>query len=449
MITGTGTDTGIREGRTGITRPVALAGIVLGTALTVWAMGDAGFRLRIPDLPSIIGTAFGAVIIWLLFMAAASVLSELAVRHHRAAFRHGWRYGRRGLAAAGRGTAARSRPWRTRTGAAIRARWAARDGEPLMVRRPSPDPAATGEAEAGDEAAPRPRTSGLPEPAETQKRRVCAACGNPEGGTWGPLISYDDGEPGSGLRLIHLAHFEDPAAGYRSQPHTPGPGETSGSGEPGSGEAEIPAEPGAGRPGVPPPPRICAACGNPEGGTWGPLVTYNPAPGGLTDRPRFIHKRHFEDESSGFFGRPYQEGNQMENTTSRTPRERGRDRGRRAAVAAAGAAGAAWRQLIAATADYEPEDDSALLDWMAGEATGMASYAESITDVYDTAVSGVGLDPVPLNALHDYADAAAACAEAMAAARAKFADHYAQVREFAAAGGLLPHDGRWITGEGT
>jgi hypothetical protein len=193
--------------------------------------------------------------------------------------------------------------------------------------------------------------------------------------------------------------------------------------------------------------RVCAACGNPEGGKWGPLVTYREKTGAFKGETYLIHRAHFEDPATGFHGQPYQEGNEMENTTSRTPRERGR--GRRTAAAAAGAAGTAWRQLIAATADYEPEDDSALLDWMAGEATGMASYAESITDVYDTAVSSVGLDPVPLAALHDYADAAAACAEAMAAARAKFADHYAQVREFAAAGGLLPHDGRWITGEGT
>jgi len=78
----------------------------------------------------------------------------------------------------------------------------------------------------------------------------------------------------------------------------------------------------------------------------------------------------------------------------------------------------------------------------------MSAYAEAITDVYETAVSGVGLDPVSMAALHDYADAAAEAAQAMAAARQKFASHYQEVREFAAAGGLLPHDGRWITGEG-
>ena len=196
--------------------------------------------------------------------------------------------------------------------------------------------------------------------------------------------------------------------------------------------------------------RVCVACGNPEGGKWGPLVTYQPEDDDwLGDHPRLIHKRISRTSQPASMAGPIRKGTEMENNSRPEPRsvrERARAGARRAAAAVS--AGGAWRALVAATADYEPEDDSALLDWMAGEAAGMASYAESITDVYDTAVSGVGLDPVPLAALHDYADAAAACAEAMAAARAKFAEHYSQVREFAAAGGLLPHDGRWITGEG-
>jgi hypothetical protein len=351
--TSTGTD-GAASGR--LSRAVIWTGIALGTALAVLVISD-GARPQVGGMPGWLGVFAGAVIVWALIVMAAVTLAELTRRHHKTAGRYAVRQGKRGALSAGRASRRHGRALITRAAA-----WAG----PRWQGRRSAEPAA-GEAGAEDEAGDAPRRvpgpAETPEPAETPKRRVCVACGNPEGGTWGPLVTYDDGEPGSGLRLIHRAHFQDPA--------------------------------------------------------------------------------------TGFYGQPYQKGNEMENTTSRTPRERARDRGRRAASAAAGAAGAAWRQLIAATADYEPEDDSALLDWMAGEATGMAAYAESITDVYDTAVSGVGLDPVPLAALHDYADAAAACAEAMAAARAKFADHYAQVREFAAAGGLLPHDGRWITGEGT
>ena len=68
----------------------------------------------------------------------------------------------------------------------------------------------------------------------------------------------------------------------------------------------------------------------------------------------------------------------------------------------------------------------------------MSAYAEAMTEVYETCVSTVGLDPVAMKATHDVADAAADAASAMAAARAKFASHYSEVREFAASGGLLP-----------
>ena len=103
---------------------------------------------------------------------------------------------------------------------------------------------------------------------------------------------------------------------------------------------------------------------------------------------------------------------------------------------------------MADTSEFEPEDDGHLLGWMAAEVNGMSAYAEAMTEVYETCVSTVGLDPVAMKATHDVADAAADAASAMAAARAKFASHYGEVREFAASGGLLPFDGRWITGDG-
>jgi hypothetical protein len=117
-------------------------------------------------------------------------------------------------------------------------------------------------------------------------------------------------------------------------------------------------------------------------------------------------------------------------------------------LAAAPEANGAWRPLLGATHDFEPETDYHLLAWMAGEAGGMTGYAEAIQDAYETAVNTVGLDPVAMQALHDYADAAASAAEAMAAARQRFADHYSEVRQFAASGGVLPFNGRWMTGEG-
>jgi hypothetical protein len=121
---------------------------------------------------------------------------------------------------------------------------------------------------------------------------------------------------------------------------------------------------------------------------------------------------------------------------------------RTARTAAAPEPNGVWKQVISSTHGFEPENDSHLLGWMAGEAGGMSGYAEEIADVYETAVNTIGLDPVAMAALHDYADAAATAAEAMAKARQRFADHYAEVRAFAASGGVLPYNGRWMTGEG-
>lgn len=113
-----------------------------------------------------------------------------------------------------------------------------------------------------------------------------------------------------------------------------------------------------------------------------------------------------------------------------------------------GSYSAGWKQVVADTSEFEPEDDGHLLGWMAAEVNGMSAYAEAVTEVYETCVNTVGLDPVAMKATHDVADAAADAAAAMAAARVKFASHYGEVREFAANGGLMPFDGRWIQGEG-
>ena len=396
-------------GRTGITRPVLLAGIGLGTCLTILVMWN-GVRLRVPDIPSILGVILGALIVWALFMAAAAILSELTVRHHRAAIRHGWRHGKRGGAAAAgwsrraaRGAAVRSRPWRTRLTDALRARWAAR-GAPAALE--PEDPAGGNE-------------------------RICPGCGwaipadgtcstckanretdPPEPGTgptysWGPEAA-SSGWPADDAETAHswAQHMSTGGKPYVVTEYPPGGG----------------------------PGRTIATY---AGGKPAPFTEFIPG----RDVPGFRRVR--TEIVAGPDDPPASpsttEGNPM------TDQDPGAAHSRRSG---GGGFSPAWKTLTAETGDFEPEDDGHLMAWMASEVNGMSAYAEAITDVYETGVSGIGLDPVSLAALHDYADAAAEAAQAMAAARQKFASHYHEVREFAAAGGLLPHDGRWITGEG-
>jgi hypothetical protein len=125
------------------------------------------------------------------------------------------------------------------------------------------------------------------------------------------------------------------------------------------------------------------------------------------------------------------------------------DPGRTARTAADPAPADVWRPLITATREFDPENDAVLLAWMTGEAGGMAGYAEGVAAAYETATTVTGLDPAALATLHDYADAAAAAAEAMATARQRFTSHYSEVRTFTASGGVLPFNGRWMTGEGS
>jgi hypothetical protein len=123
-------------------------------------------------------------------------------------------------------------------------------------------------------------------------------------------------------------------------------------------------------------------------------------------------------------------------------------RARRTAARTGGSMPAAWGPVIALAADFEPEDDAQLLDWMNGQVTGMGGYGEALVDLYDHCTNVIGIDPAASALLHDVADAVAHAAEAMAAAKQKFVDHYELPREFAGNGGLMTHDGRWVTGEG-
>ena len=123
-------------------------------------------------------------------------------------------------------------------------------------------------------------------------------------------------------------------------------------------------------------------------------------------------------------------------------------RARHTATQTGGALPGEWGAVIARAADFEPDNDGELLGWMGDEVSGVAGYAEALVDLYESCTAGIGLDPVAMTALHDVADAAAHAAETMSGARGRFADHYELPREFAGNGGLMPHDGRWVTGDG-
>ena len=108
-------------------------------------------------------------------------------------------------------------------------------------------------------------------------------------------------------------------------------------------------------------------------------------------------------------------------TVSKIPPER---RARRAAARSGGSIPSEWGPVIAQTADFEPEDDGELLEWMTRQVTGLSAWAEALVDFYEHCTGVVGIDPKASAMLHDVADAAAGAAETMGAAKAKFTEHY-------------------------
>jgi hypothetical protein len=168
-------------------------------------------------------------------------------------------------------------------------------------------------------------------------------------------------------------------------------------------------------------------------------------------------KKFFDLRESGYAGPVDQDGNAVTTSTNPTEGERMTTnrsriepdrRGARAASAAGAQVPVEWRAVVAQTSDFEPEDDGDLITWMGGQTAGAGAWAESLIDVYESGTRVIGIDPEGLKALHDVADAAAQAAELMATAITKFKQHYELPREFAANGGQMTHDGRWVTGEG-
>lgn len=97
--------------------------------------------------------------------------------------------------------------------------------------------------------------------------------------------------------------------------------------------------------------------------------------------------------------------------------------------------------------DFEPESDADLLNFMGAEVAGKAAEAEAYMELFDRCVSGAGLDPQAMQGVSDYSEAIAESAEAMKRAHAQFVSVYEAIIEAANNGTVMPHDGRFFSGE--
>jgi hypothetical protein len=97
--------------------------------------------------------------------------------------------------------------------------------------------------------------------------------------------------------------------------------------------------------------------------------------------------------------------------------------------------------------DFEPESDADLLNFMGAEVAGKAAEAEAYMELFDRCVSGHGLDPQAMQGVSDYSEAIAESAEAMKRAHQQFVSVYDAIIEAANNGTVMPHNGRFFSGE--
>jgi hypothetical protein len=353
-----------------VSPPVLWTGIAAGVFLAVEAMAHGVV------LPLALGVVADAALTFLLIVAVAVVLAELARRHHRTVLRHGGR-----LSAAGVRHGSGVLAW---LAAKARSRWASWR-RPLLFRR-------AGTAQAPEaQAAP---CEHAPVPCEPHWFCGCGCpgCAGIRGaeagdGDRGPRPSWSFGHAGQRAAWP----VDDPEEAHSRA-------------------------------------RQASAGGEPY------VVTEYPPGGG----PGRTAATYMHGKPS-----PPQEGN----TTMPSKISTGH-RAQRAARTGAAAVPSEWAAVVGQTADFEPENDGELLGWMGRQVTGLSAWAEALVDTYEHCTAVIGIDPQASAMLHDVADAAAQAAETMGAAKAKFTEHYELPREFAASGGLMTHDGRWITGDG-
>ena len=384
------------EARTLVGRAVIWTGLALGTALTVLAvMND----IRIPRLEVVLSV----LATWALLTVLAVVVTELLRRHHRAIGRHAVRYGKRGAVATARHAHRHGRTVHGWLVSRAAPRWENREHRPLMFRKLRGEPGG----------------AGYPD---------CWLCGFPLGK-----------EDAGAAHDRCLEAYERDCAKWEIRDNR---------------ELDVVERDLRRKERCP----LRIKPGDPGGGA---IYCGQPIEDSGADEPDEFcpqHQREHDGDAEGAAeelnehvrnllqgtGNPTMKGSTTMTVSKITPDRRAR----RTAAHTGGSIPSEWGPVVAQAADFEPESDGHLLDWMAGQVTGMAAYAEALIEAYETGVGAVGIDPKGLAALHDVADAAAHAAETMAAAKQKFTDHYELPREFAANGGLMTHDGRWVTGEG-
>lgn len=105
-----------------------------------------------------------------------------------------------------------------------------------------------------------------------------------------------------------------------------------------------------------------------------------------------------------------------------------------------------WRTVANRVAEFEPESDSDLINFMSSEIAGMCSYSESYEALFETCTKSLGLDQRSVQGLGEFGEKVVDLTREMALAHRRFVEVYAEVMKFVGDGGVMPHDGRFFDG---
>ncbi len=107
----------------------------------------------------------------------------------------------------------------------------------------------------------------------------------------------------------------------------------------------------------------------------------------------------------------------------------------------------AYGPLLSFISGFEAAEDADLMTFTRGMAAGDLATADALHAQLEHCLAGIGLDPVSIQGLADYAEQRAEHAQGAMQIWQRFAMVYREIQEFVASGGVMPKDGRFFTGE--
>jgi ribosomal protein S27AE len=106
-----------------------------------------------------------------------------------------------------------------------------------------------------------------------------------------------------------------------------------------------------------------------------------------------------------------------------------------------------WRATAGRVAEFNPESDADLINFMSMEIAGMCGYSEAYEALFETCTRSLGLDPRSVAGLGEFGERVVELTKEMALAHKRFVVIYEEVMRMVADGTVMPHNGRFFSGD--